>query len=278
MAKRRFSANVKRRGIVFRKISAVFFILIFLSAGCKTRTLNGITQIATIDALLAGGYDGYMSLKKLRKYGDFGIGTYDKLDGEMILFEGKFYKVRADGKVYKPSLMETTPFACVTEFVPDKEIIIKTPTDLKLLEQNINIILPENNHFCAFFLRGNFSFIRTRSVPIQKKPYPILQEVTKNQTVFEFFKIRGTLIGFRSPDFTKGVNVPGYHIHFIADDFLRGGHVLDFEITDGVFKIDTIHEWLNIFLPTNSSFFKAANLSYDRQNELQQVESNFRIK
>jgi acetolactate decarboxylase len=251
---------------------SVALVLAFSLSGCATTSSNGITQVATIDALLAGVYDGHMSLETLRGYGDFGIGTFEGLDGEMILLDGTFYKVRADGKVYRPSLSESTPFACVTTFVPDIRETVKNPMDMRTLEARINALVPEQNRFCAFIARGSFSHVRVRSVPSQKKPYPPLAEVTKNQPVFNLSKVRGALVGFRSPAFVKGVNVPGYHLHFLTDDLTAGGHVLEFEMTEGILEADTVHEWLNIYLPAGSGAFTAVDLTQDRSADLQAVE------
>jgi acetolactate decarboxylase len=250
---------------------SVAIALAFSLSGCATTPSNGITQVATIDALLAGVYDGHMSLEALRGYGDFGIGTFEGLDGEMILLDGTFYKVRADGKVYRPALAESTPFACVTTFVPDLRETIQNSMDMRGLETRVDALVPEQNRFCAFIARGSFNHVRVRSVPAQKKPYPPLVEVTKNQPVFNLSNVRGALIGFRSPPFVKGVNVPGYHLHFLTDDLAAGGHVLEFEMTKGILEADTVHEWLNVYLPSGSGF-GAVDLTKDRATDLQAVE------
>jgi len=244
--------------------------------GCRAAPSNGITQVATIDALLAGVYDGHMSLATLSQYGDFGIGTFEGLDGEMILLDGTFYKVRADGKVYRPPLSERTPFACVTSFLPDCRETISTPIDMKALESRIDALAPQPNRFCAFIVRGHFRHVRARSVPAQKKPYPPLAEVTKHQPVFRLSNVSGALVGFRSPEFVKGVNVPGFHLHFLADDLSGGGHVLDFELRRGILEADTIHDWLNVYLPVESVSFGAADLAKDRSEEIRRVEKDVR--
>ncbi len=253
-------------------------VLAVLAAGCQTPSTNGITQVATIDALLTGVYDGHMSLKTLRTYGDFGIGTFEGLDGEMLLLDGSFYKVRADGRVYRPALSERTPFACVTTFVPDTRDTIPNSTDLKGLEARIDTLVPQPNRFCAFRVRGVFSRVQTRSVPAQHKPYPPLADVTKTQPVFSFTNVCGTLIGFRAPPFVKGVNVPGYHLHFLADDQSGGGHVLAFDMTQGVLAADTVHDWLHLYLPTESASFGTADLTQDRAATLRAVEKSSVIK
>ena len=136
----------------------------------------------------------------------------------------------------------------------------------------IDALVPQQNRFCAFRLHGEFSEVKTRSVPAQHKPYPPLVEVTKNQPVFTLFKVRGTLVGFRSPAFVKGVNVPGYHLHFLADDLSGGGHVLEIELDHGILEVDSTHEWLHLYLPTESTSFAKAELTKDRTSELNAAE------
>lgn len=242
-------------------------------AGCVAAPSKGITQVSTIDALLAGVYDGQMSLATLREYGDFGLGTFEGLDGEMVLLDGTFYKIRADGRVYRPALSERTPFACVTTFVADHKETLAQPTNLQELEARIDAAAPQQNRFCAFMVRGEFRSVRARSVAAQKPPYPPLAEVTKTQAVFVLKNVRGTLVGFRSPAWAKGVNVPGYHLHFLADDLSCGGHVLDLELTQGALQTETLRGSLTICLPKDSAYFDAADLAKDRSAELQAAEA-----
>lgn len=262
-----------------RKYVAVGGLLVLLAftAGCRTAPPGGITQVATIDALLGGVYDGHMSLETLRTHGDFGIGTFEALDGEMILLDGAFYQVRADGRVYRPALSERTPFACVTTFTPDNSETIEAPLDLAGLEARIDALVPQPNRFCAFRVHGEFSHMRTRSVPAQQKPYPPLATVTQTQPVFDLTNVCGTLVGFRAPPFVKGVNVPGYHLHFLSDDRQSGGHVLGFDMmSGGTLQADTVHEWLHLFLPADSAAFGGADLAQDRTADLQAVEKERR--
>ena len=254
--------------------TVVAFVLMFLFAGCTMPSTNGITQVATIDALLAGVYDGHMSLQALRRFGDFGLGTYESLDGEMLLLDGTFYKVKYDGTVEQPPLSEQTPFAAVTRFVATNEETIQNPVDMLGLEAKIDEIVPQQNLSVAFIVRGNFSRMQTRSVPEQTEPYPPLAEVTKNQAVFDFADVNGVMVGFRLPAFVAGVNVPGYHMHFLTEDLAAGGHVLDFELRDGTLEMDALHDWLHIYFPTENDAFGAADLTQDRTEELDAVENN----
>ena len=261
-----------------KRVLYVFMILIlpFLFSGCQKQPSNNITQVSTIDALLAGVYDGHMTLKQLRKHGDFGIGTFDALDGEMMLLDGKFYKIKSDGKIYKPSFSEKTPFACVTYFIADYKETIAENMDFEALKERIDSIFPSQNRFCAFLIKGTFSHIKIRSVPIQEKPYPQLSGIIKNQPIFNLLDTRGTMIGFRLPAFVKGVNAPGYHAHFITEDFIGGGHVLEFEIIQGTLELDTVHESLNIYLPAENAFFDATDFTKDRTKDLHIAEQGTR--
>jgi len=233
----------------------ILLLIATLVAGCQTThqsghpQTNGITQIATLDALMAGGYDGHATLAKLRHHGDFGLGTYDRLDGEMILLDGNFHQVRVDGKSYTPDFDCTSPFACVTHFQLDTMEVVREPLTMMALQNRVDALIPDQNIFCAIKVRGIYNRMKTRSVSAQIEPYRPLAEVTKDQTVFDYTDVRGTLVGFRCPPFVQGLNVVGYHLHFISDDRKTGGHVLDFELSEGEIEIDSEHEFFHVLLP-----------------------------
>lgn len=212
-----------------------------------------------------------MACGQLLSYGDFGIGTFNNLDGEMILLNRKCYQVKADGKVYMPEMRKTTPFACVVKFKKDMTIKLKEGTDFHGLEEIMKTAVPNMNIFCAVKLKGRFLKMKTRSVPAQKKPYPPLVEVTKHQPVFDLENISGTIVGFRSPGYVKGISVPGFHLHFISDDCKSGGHVLEFTLDKGAAEIDICNRFLMI-LPEDDSVFSEIDLSRDRSSDLEEAE------
>lgn len=252
-------------------LSTLAVLICLFVAGCASIPKDTIYQTSTIDALLAGGYDGNLTLDQLMKHGDFGLGTFDHLDGEMIILDGNIYQVKADGKVYKPALSNKTPFAAVCEFTPDKTIPVKEGTDYKSLEELIDKNIPSKNLFYAIKITGKFDSMKTRSVPRQVKPYPPLNEATSKQSVFNMEKISGTIVGFRCPPYVKGINVPGYHLHFISSDHTRGGHILNFEMSEGLCEIDILDRFY-LKLPVNAEDFAKTDLSKDRTKELQGVE------
>ena len=218
----------------------IFILIICLSilSGC-TNHASGISQdtlskdkdtlyqVSTINSLLAGNYDGFQSIGDLKENGDVGIGTFDTLDGELVMIDKKVYKVKDTGVVEEVEDSVTTPFAAVTFFDKDISEELVQISDFNSLTQELDNLIENKELFYAFRIDGIFQYVKTRSVPKQNKPYQILSEVTKNQPTFEYTDIKGSLIGFWCPKYVGGVNVPGYHLHFISEDRIKGGHLLD---------------------------------------------------
>jgi acetolactate decarboxylase len=274
---------------MFQKSKAFLFIsfalclLLICLAGClesipipeETAHLiaegETLVQISTIDAILNGLYDGVMDYGSLKKYGDFGIGTFAGLDGEMVAVDGRYYQIKADGVAYPVEDAIETPFASVTFFNTDDEQQLPEVMNFTQLQAFLDEKLPTENIFYAIKIVGTFTYMKTRSVPGQEKPYPPLVEVTANQPVFEFENVEGTIVGFRSPPYVAGVNVPGYHLHFLTKVADAGGHILDFTIQQAVAYIDYTSDFLMI-LPGEESDFYRLDLSQDKQEELEKAE------
>lgn len=250
-----------------KKWIALFLLLL---TGCTTAPKNTVTQISTIDALLAGAYDGQMTISQLLKYGDLGIGTFDALEGEMIVIDHQVYQARADGTVRQMPPNATTPFATVVNFSADQIIDRNGLITCSELQTQIDKSTPNKNLFLAVRFNGTFPLMKVRSVPKQAKPYLPLAEVTQHQAVFEYTNVTGTVLGFRCPAFVKGVNVPGYHLHFISKDRKLGGHILDFKAIGGILQLDTCNRFYMI-LPEQQQF-STLDLSQDRSKELEKVE------
>ncbi len=265
-----------RRG--FTVLTAVLFSGILLVAGCSgdcDQEANiyeeTFTQVSTIDAILNGIYDGVISYGELKEYGDFGIGTFQGLDGEMIALDGDFYQIKADGVAYAVSDCLTTPFAQMVFFDIDERIDLSDDITYENLDEQIDSSLPTENIFYAIRIEGRFDYIKTRSVPGQTKPYPPLVEVTANQPTFEFNNVEGTIVGFRSPPYMDGVGVPGYHLHFLTEDAKAGGHILEIDVSEATAYLDYTPDFFMI-LPGEGSDFYQVDLSKDRGEELEQAE------
>jgi acetolactate decarboxylase len=191
------------------------------------RAAHVLFQASTIGALLEGAYDGDLSFAELAEHGDLGLGTLNALDGEMIAIDGRFYRADVDGNVGEIDGGARTPFAVVTRFEPAIDVARDGPLDHDELLAWLDELIPAGVASCAVRVDGRFDSVRARSVPRQQPPYRPLIEVVAEQHVFELRDVAGTMLGFRFPDYVEGIEVSGYHLHFISADRARGGHVLD---------------------------------------------------
>jgi acetolactate decarboxylase len=229
-------------------------------------------QVSTIDALMLGVYDGVQPVSELKKHGDFGIGTFDGLDGEMIVLDGKVYQAKADGRVYLVMDNATTPFATVTIFDRDISLTTNQPMNFSVFSKDMSVRLPSQNMIYAVKVHGTFPWMKVRAIPAQQKPYPTLAEAAKNQSVYTYTDTTGTLVGVYMPLFFDGLNVPGYHLHFLSDDHQTGGHILDFVVPANTKVEYDITPNFEMLLPTSGAF-TGVNLSQDLSKELARVES-----
>jgi acetolactate decarboxylase len=205
-------------------------------------------QASTIGALLEGAYDGDLSFAELAEHGDLGLGTLNGLDGEMIAIDGRFFRADVDGAVNEVEPRARTPFAVVTRFAPRIDEPLGGPLDHEALLARLDELIPADAASCALRLDGRFELVRARSVPRQDLPYRPLTEVVSEQHVFELRDVEGTMLGFRFPGYVEGIEVAGYHLHFIAEDRGRGGHVLDSRSGDLRARLDPSSE-LHVELP-----------------------------
>jgi acetolactate decarboxylase len=193
----------------------------------EEREPHVLFQASTIGALLDGAFEGDLSFGELAEHGDLGLGTLNHLDGEMIAIDGEFFRADADGNVTQVDPGERTPFAVVTAFEPtvDERLADEERSHDELLAR-LDELVPAGASSGAVRLDGRFDLVRARSVPRQEPPYRPLTEVVAEQHVFELREIEGTMLGFRFPAYVEGIEVGGYHLHFISADRSRGGHVL----------------------------------------------------
>jgi acetolactate decarboxylase len=195
-------------------------------------------QASTIAALIDGAYDGDVTFAELREHGDLGLGTLNGCDGEMIAIDGEFLRADVDGNVHPVPPTAKTPFAVLTFFAPTHQFHAGQRLDHEQLLALIDRRIGHLERVHALRVDGSFERIRARSVPKQRRPYRPLVEVIEAQNVFEFDDVEGTLVGFRFPDYAQGLNVPGYHLHFVDAERGRGGHVLECASLDVEIAVD----------------------------------------
>jgi acetolactate decarboxylase len=254
-------------------------IMIIVVCGCTqigdnyNEDTDILFQVSTLNALMLGDYDGLITVDELLQQGNTGLGTFDTLEGEMIVADGVVYQAKADGSVVQPEGNTTVPFAAVTHFDSDISLMLSDIGDIESLKAALNETVSENNVniFYMATVKGDFTNVHVRSVPAQQKPYKPLSEVAESQTEFEYNDISGTLIALYCPDYISGINLYGWHIHFISSDGTKGGHVLEAAFAFADVDID-ITDAYHLVLP-NTQEFAALDLANDMENDTKLVES-----
>ena len=217
-------------------------------------TRHEIFQTSLITALAQGVYEDEMTLAELLGHGSFGIGTFNELDGEMVVLGGTCYRLRSDGSVSVPDLSERTPYAVVTNFVPTIRRTITGPLSRQEFSQVVDGLVPSSNYMYALQVTGRFEWASARTVERQERPYrPMV-----------------TIAGFRTPLYESGISVAGCHAHVINDERSWGGHLVDFVLAEGRVEL-CLGTDFRLRLPLTEEF-GAADLSEDMSEEIKQVE------
>jgi acetolactate decarboxylase len=231
--------------------------------------LHTLFQVSTSAALVEGIYQGAVRVSRLLQHGDFGLGTFTDLDGEMVVLDGVCYQVAPTGAIAPVEGERLIPYAVVTRFSSSsrkKHQRIPTYDDLV---QVCDQLRDSNNVFYAFRVNGTFHAVNTRVM----KPVPegtLLKTAASVQQEFHFEDLRGTLVGLWSPAFAASFSVPGYHFHFLSEDRQHGGHVLDCRASEVQIDSCAITE-MHVSLPETEQFL-AADLSRDSVEDLLNVE------
>src|SRR5260221_5546547 len=212
-------------------------------------------QVSTATALVEGIYQGAVRVRTLREHGDLGLGTFENLDGEMMIVDGHFFQARSDGLVKEVDDDVLCPFAVVTRFAPDSTIVLPQCPDLSHLVTQFDQLRHSDNFFFALRVEGRFDYIRTRVMRRTERGVPLVQAAAV-QPEFEFHDVLGTLVGFWTPEYMKTLNVPGYHLHFLSADNQRGGHLLQCSGSNIQLQIQREGDY-RVALPETEDFVKA---------------------
>jgi acetolactate decarboxylase len=195
-------------------------------------------QTSTVQALLAGSYDGDVTLDEVLEHGDLGLGTLDGLDGELIVLDGEAWKAQLDCTLVRVEGTAKTPYAVVVPFSPGEPRPLAGPFGEDELEARLGVSVTRATRPTAVRLDGRFSEVHVRSVPRQSPPYKPLAEVIAQQQVSVLRDVAGTMVGFCFPDALEGIEMAGAHLHFLSEDRARGGHVLSFTLSQASALLD----------------------------------------
>ena len=201
------------------------------------KNISDITsQFSTKANLLNKEYYKKHSLHEVGKNGDFGLGTLNGVDGELVILDGEFYQVDFSGKVNFPGKLSLTPFVNVKFFNSEISAIVKN----KNLTDTYSVIDFHNsgNKLAAVKISGFFNSVKARSVQKDTSQTKSLDQIIQDQAVFNFNNVKGTMVGYYIPSKYYTECFTGYHFHFISEDKKLGGHVLDFVIDSTNIYID----------------------------------------
>lgn len=233
-----------------------------------------VYQVALLQSLAMGYFDGSISVKDLKTYGDTGIGTFEGLDGEMIVLDGVVYRANQDCKINIMNDKDTVPFSNVTFFEKDFSVKLRDVHDKAALEKIFNELVDKNgrNSFYMVKLPAEFNSILVRSEKGTKAPYPTLVEALKTQKEVTLKNIRGTIVGLYCPAYMSSLNSVGWRFHFISDDKKFAGHVLDMNIKTGDAQFDKTAKF-ELYLPKDKDFNKL-NLGQDLREDIRKAEND----
>ena len=220
-------------------------------------------------SLVEGVYAGAVTYAKLLEHGDFGLGTFTGLDGEMVVLGGVIYRVQGNGKVSRADLEAGAPFAVVTLFSPSVDDRVGPVSSFEELSHVCDGRRRSDNLFYAFRLDGVFTHVRTRAVSPPPDGSRLL-DAAKSQQEFGFSDAAGTLVGIYSPSFSSAFSVPSYHLHFLSDDRTQGSHVLEVAATSLRLQAEELSAF-HLALPETETFVRA-DLSRDASADLKQAE------
>ncbi|MCG6553076.1 MAG: acetolactate decarboxylase [Candidatus Magnetominusculus sp. LBB02] len=243
-------------------------ILAALLSGCAPS--HALYQYSSLSALLEGVYDGQMTIGELKRHGDMGLGTFNGLDGEMIMDDGVVYQITGNGAVHSVDDSVLTPFADVVFFKPVTAFTVEKEISCSELEKEILKTVPSLNIFYAVKIEGMFKRIKARAVRAQHKPYPRLVDAAKDQGVFDFSDVGGIVSGFYFPETFGGLSVGGFHMHFLSDDRKAGGHVMSCHISHAKVSLDYLTDF-SLELPTSGGIYEKA-IGTVRKQEVDTIE------
>ena len=235
---------------------------------------NKMYQVSTLQALALGYSKAVINAGELLQEGDTGLGTFEDVNGEMIVMDGHCYRADQSGCITMVAPETGVPFAAVAKLYGEQQFLLRNMPDFASLQTELTRRIEEVfglNSMHIVRIDGEFEKVDARSEAPYRSHHIALKEILgQTQKAFLFENICGSLVGVYFPDYMDGINMPGWHLHFLSEDRTKGGHVFDVCVREGKAKVDKISSIL-INLPEEPAF-DTYSLKQDLQDEIKSVE------
>lgn len=231
-------------------------------------------QVSTLQALAQGFSKSVITVEELLNHGDLGLGTFEDVDGEMIVLDGKCYRAQNNGDVVPAEDGRGVPFASVCQFQAHRVEKLEDVNRIEQLKEWLTLRIEEDfglNSMYAVRIEGEFSKVDARSESGTKAHHVTLKDaLSVTQKAFIFENIKGALVCVYYPDYMDGINAAGWHLHFLSEDRKYGGHVFDVSLTKAEAAFCRITS-VEVRIPDSPAFDTYA-LKEASQEEIKSVE------
>ena len=245
---------------------------------CYNRNMdnNCMYQVSTLQALALGYTRSVVRTDELLSHGNTGLGTFEDVNGEMIVIDRHCYQAAEKGSVTEMPPDTGVPFASVANLQGDRVFTLSEIPDIEHLKMELNLKIEEDfglNSMHIAKIEGDFERVDARSESAYRSHHVELKDILgKTQKSFCFKQIRGTMVCIYYPDYMDGINAPGWHLHFISEDRKWGGHVFNLQMKRGEVFLDKINR-IEIQLPSEPAF-DTYSLKEASQQDIKEVEQS----
>jgi acetolactate decarboxylase len=194
-------------------------------------------QLQLAHVLLDGGFDGVATLAEALAGGDHGLGTVDRLDGELVIVDGEPWRVNWQGIAEIMPPETRTPFVVVSTLDSPRTARLRD-VDRDGVAAAVEDLVDDRGAVVSVRLEGAFTSVLVRSVPPQDPPYRPYAEVCATDEVRWVHRpFYGVFVGFRFPDLEPGSTIAGLHLHGLDRLRTTGGHNHEMHVKDAVLSV-----------------------------------------
>lgn len=240
----------------------------------KVKAMAKMYQVSTLQALMLGYSRSVIPVSELLEHGNTGLGTFEDVDGEMIVIDGTCYRATENGTVEVAEPDKGVPFSAVCDLQGNRTVELGAFQSVDALKSQLNLLIEEDfglNSMHVVRIDGAFAFVDARSESAYRSMHVTLKDVlAQTQKAFCFENITGSLVCVYFPDYMDGINAAGWHLHFVSDDRKLGGHVFDVSMIRGRALLDKVNT-IELRLPDEPVFDTYA-LKQASRDEIKHVE------